>query len=94
MNEYWPIFCAVGVVYTFILTILFIGKGLWQVIWPILIIVCVAVVGLEINLETNEFVMNEELIPAYIFHPACLAFSPILAVCFAISYRLKDYPKQ
>jgi hypothetical protein len=36
MDSLWDLFCAVGIAYTLILTVLFLGKGLLQVIWPII----------------------------------------------------------
>lgn len=90
MDSYWALFCVVGVVYTLILTLLFYGKGLLQIIWTIILAVC-AIYLFEINPTTEMFVINEELVPMWIFHPLCLVGSPILAVIFVISIRMQEY---
>ena len=90
MDSHWALFCVVGVVYTLILTLLFLGKGLLQVIWAIILAVCVLYL-FEINPDTDMFVINEELVPMWIFHPLCLIFSPIYAAAIVISIRLQGY---
>ena len=86
MDSLWDLFCAVGITYTLILTALFYGKGLLQVIWPI-IIACFIFELFPLNPATDMFVINETLVPEWIFHPMSLLSSPILAFFFALSIR-------
>ncbi len=86
MNSLWALFCAVGIAYTLILTVLFLGKGLLQIIWPIIIACCVFEI-FPLNPTTEMFIINETLIPEWIFHPMCLIGSPVLAFISTISIR-------
>lgn len=89
MTSLFGLFSVFSIFYALVLIILFLGKGLLQIIWPIILLVCLYQTSIfEINPETDMFVINETLVPVYIFHPMSLLSSPILAFFFALSIRL------
>lgn len=85
----WEIFCVVGIVYTLILVVMFIGKGISQVIWPVLI--GFSIFLFKINPITEIFMINETLIPTWIFTPRCLLVAPISAI---IIFTLLTFAKK
>ncbi|MHC4131283.1 MAG: hypothetical protein ACYSSP_12025 [Planctomycetota bacterium] len=91
MDSYWGLFCILGLVYSAGLMIVFLHKGIGQVVWPILLLFCVFYgFELEINPVTGNYILNETLVPMYIFHPMCLLASPIIAVVITICIHIQN----
>lgn len=88
MTSLFGLFSAFSIFYALVLIILFLGKGLLQVIWPIVLLVCLTQTSIfEINPETDMFIINETLVPAYIFHPMNFLGGLILALIVSVSIR-------
>jgi hypothetical protein len=88
MDSLYGLFSVFSIFYTIVLIILFLGKGLGQVIWPIILLVCLSQTSVfEINPTTEMFIINETLIPMWIFHPMNFLGGLILALIISISVK-------
>jgi len=88
MDSLYGLFSVFSIFYALVLIILFLGKGLGQVIWPIILLVCATQTSLfEINPTTDMFVVNETLVPVYIFHPMNFLGGLILALIVSVSIK-------
>ena len=88
MDIPFGLFSAFSIFYAVILTILFLGKGFRQVIWPVILLICFFKgFDLEINPETGMYVINETLVPEWIFHPMNFVVGLMLALIISISIR-------
>ena len=89
MASLFGLFSVFSVSYAIILTMVFLTKGLGQVVWAMLLLFCFSYnFGWEVNPVTDMYVINETLVPVWIFHPMNLLGGLILALIVSISIRL------
>ena len=86
MSDYWGLVCAFGIFYTIVLIIYFYFKGILNVIWCLILAGCF-LYNCEINPGTGLYVLNETLVPVWIFEPTCLIGSPFIAFVIVVSIR-------
>ena len=86
MDSYYGLFSVFSVCYALILTVIFMGVGIGQIIWPIILFVC-SYNLFEVNPETNMYVINQT-VPMILFHPMNLFGSILLAVIITIFAKM------
>lgn len=87
MESYYGLFSVFSIVYTLILTVLFLGKGFYNIIWALILVWCITL--FDYNAETEMFVINEEGgISMWIFHPMNFVGGLILALGLSISIKM------
>jgi len=88
MDSYYGLFSVFSIVYAIALVVLFLGKGFGQVIWPIILFI--ATYNLfSVNQETGMYLINETLVPMWLFHPMNLFGGLLLAVIVSVFMKLK-----
>lgn len=81
----WAVFSVISVIYTILLLVTCYTKGIVQMIWPILLIICIGY--LHSNTSFDLYAINGKWVPEWIFSPYCLFMSPILAFWGVIILR-------
>jgi hypothetical protein len=88
LQSYYGLFSVFSIIYALGLTVLFLDKGLGQVIWPIILFVC-SYNWFEVNPETNMYLINEAIVPMWLFHPMGLFGGLLLAVILSIGLKFR-----
>ena len=86
MDSYYGLVSVFSIVYAFILTVLFLGKGFGQIIWPIILFVS-TYNEFAVNEVTEMYVINET-VPMWLFHPMNLFGGLLWAVIISIFLKM------
>ncbi len=87
MYSYYGLFSIFSLFYALCLIFLFISKGFGQVIWPIIVFFG-SYNEFSVNPETEMYVINETLVPMWLFHPMGLFGGLLLAVIIFVFLKL------
>ena len=87
MYSYYGLFSIFSLFYALCLIFLFATRGFGQVIYPIIVFFA-SYNEFSVNEATNMYVINETLVPMWLFHPLNLFGGLLLAVIIFFFLKL------